>query len=123
MWKKYECYKYGLSETVVMLLQHLGAWNEKSYLDDLSFHCHVNVTADWLSEWLDTTLSFDELLEELCTYHISKSAENSVVDFSLYPFLDDCTLGTYELYFYHPDFAIVQNINTWMSIRTLQSLL
>lgn len=68
-------------------------------------------------------MNFNDLLEEICTYHITKSAENSVVDFSLYPFLDDCILGTYELYFYHPDFAKVDNVNTWMSIRTLQSIL
>lgn len=61
-------------------------------MEDLVFHCHVNVIADGLSEWITTTLTFDQLLEELCTYHIAKSAESSSIDFSVYPFLGDCSL-------------------------------
>ena len=114
---------YGMSETAVMFLQHLGAGNSDSCLEDLTFHCHVNVRADCLSEWLETTMNFDDLLEELLTYHLRKSAESSTIDFNLYPFLDDCSLGTYTLYFYHPDFAKVNDLDTCMSIRTLQSLL
>jgi len=63
------------------------------------------------------------LLEELCTYTITKPAEDSTIDFSLYPFLDDASLGGYDLYFYHPNTVKIHDAQTWMSIRKLQSLL
>ena len=123
MWTNYENYKYGVSEVMLTLMKWLGDSSNAKKIEELVFHCHVNVTADCLSEWIQTTLTFSQLMEELCTYHIAKSAEDSTIDFSLYPFLDDTSLGGYELYFYHPDTAKIHDAHTWMSIRKLQSLL
>jgi len=123
MWTNYEIYKYGLSDIILAVLNGLGESSNATKLEELVFHCHVKVIADWLSEWLQTTLTFSELLEELCTYHIARPAVDSTIDFSVYPFLDDTDLGDYELYFYHPDTAKIHDAQTWMSIRKLQSLL
>lgn len=74
---------------MIDLLLRLGEKTTAPYLNNMLFHCHVNVIADGLSEWLTITLTFDDLMEELCTYHITNNATSSTIDFSVYPFLDD----------------------------------
>ena len=124
MLNSYKHYQYGLSDAVLSILIGLGQrTTDTLFLEDLEFACHVNVTADGLSEWLKITLTFDELLEELVTYHLAKPAEDSVVSFCLYPFLDDCELWTYSLHLYNPDYTKQFDTQTCISIQTLQNLL
>lgn len=87
------------------------------------FHCHVSVRADGLVEELCAVLSFDQILEEIFYYYPAKSAEESKIEFNLYPFLDDCSLGHYSLHLYHPDYVHLKNRQIWMSLPTLQMLL
>lgn len=78
---------------MLIILNWLSNTSSDEELNDAIFHCHVNVKADGLSEWFQTTLNFEDLLIEVCTHSSKKLTQQSCVDFSVYPFLDDKVLG------------------------------
>lgn len=69
------------------------------------FPCLVRIHTDTSIDWLETELSYAEVIEEVMTYSLDKNPERSVVKFWAYPFLDDYELCFYHLYFYPPSYG------------------
>lgn len=98
-----------------------GLWKWSGDLEKMKFSVFVEVYADWLYERLEIDLTFEEVMQEIGSYHINKQPETSVIPFDAHPFLDHCYLSYYHIYFLPECYEGTELEG--ISISTLQDLI